>query len=209
MRNPGVHAEPYTEPARNRGLVVDGFLRTGDLGRLDAEGYLWITGRAKDLIIRGGHNIDPSLIEEAMARHPAVAFAGAVGQPDIRSGELPCVYVELVAGAEAGVEDLLAHARSHISEPAAMPKHLEILDELPKTAVGKVFKPDLRRRAIGRTFDAALAAAGSGARVAQVEEDRSRGLVAVIAPGPAGKADAAATETLRGFVVPWRWQDGD
>lgn len=208
VRNPGVHANVYTDPARNRGLVVEGYLRTGDLGRLDADGYLWITGRSKDLIIRGGHNIDPGLIEEAMMQHPAVAFAGAIGQPDPHSGELPCVYVELVAGADADVEGLLAHARSHIPEAAAVPKHLEILPELPKTAVGKVFKPDLRRRAIVRTFDAALAAASSGARVARVEEDRRRGLVAVIAPGPSPADDAVVGEALGPFVVPWRWQDG-
>ena len=133
-----------------------------------------------------GTTSTPAMIEEAMMQHPAVAFAGAIGQPDGRSGELPCVYVELVAGAEASVEALLAHARDHIPEPAAVPKHLEILPELPKTAVGKVFKPDLRRRAIARTFDAALAAASSGARVAMVEEDRRRGLVAVVAPRPGG-----------------------
>jgi len=207
VRNPGVHAEVYTDPARNRGLVVEGYLRTGDLGRLDAAGYLWITGRAKDLIIRGGHNIDPVRIEEAMMQHPAVAFAGAIGQPDAHAGELPCVYVELVAGAETTPEALLDHARGHISEPAAMPKHLEILPELPKTAVGKVFKPDLRRRAITRVFDAALAAASSGARVARVEEDRRRGLVAVIAPGPLRADDAVVPEPLGPFVVPWRWQD--
>ncbi len=86
-------------PARNRGVIAEGgFLRTGDLGRIDADGYIWITGRAKDLIIRGGHNIDPAMIEEALMQHPAVAFAGAIGQPDAHSGELPAVYVELVAG---------------------------------------------------------------------------------------------------------------
>ncbi len=74
-------------------------MRTGDLGRLDADGYLFITGRAKDLIIRGGHNIDPAEIEEALARHEAVAMVGAIGQPDAFAGELPCAYVELVKGA--------------------------------------------------------------------------------------------------------------
>ena len=88
-----------------------------------------------------------------------------------------------------------------------MPKHVEVLAELPKTAVGKVFKPDLRRRAVARIFDAALAAAGSGARVALVEEDRRRGLVAVVAPGPAGEGEPAVADALGVFVVPWRWQD--
>ena len=99
VKNPGVSADIYTDPARNRGVIADGgYLRTGDLGRIDADGYIWITGRAKDLIIRGGHNIDPAIIEDAMMQHPAVAFAGAIGQPDARAGELPAVYVELVGG---------------------------------------------------------------------------------------------------------------
>ena len=95
VSNPGVYAEhTYTEADKNDGLFADGeFLRTGDLGRIDEDGYLWITGRAKDLIIRGGHNIDPAVIEEALAGHPAVAVAGAIGQPDAHSGEIPAVYV--------------------------------------------------------------------------------------------------------------------
>ncbi len=191
VKNPGVNAETYTDPARNRGLMAEGgYLRTGDLGRIDADGYLWITGRAKDLIIRGGHNIDPALIEDALLQHPAVAVAGAIGQPDARAGELPAAYVELVAGSSADVEELITHARARIAEPAAVPKHLEILAELPKTAVGKVFKPDLRRRAIVRVFDAALAAAGSAARVAAVVEDPRRGLVAELRPGPGGRDEA-------------------
>ncbi len=153
-------------------------LRTGDLGRIDPDGYLWITGRAKDLIIRGGHNIDPAEIEEALLGHPAVAFAGAIGQPDAHSGELPCAYVELVGGATATDEELMEHARLHVHERAAQPKHIEILDELPKTAVGKVFKPDLRKLAITRVYDAALEKAGCPARVAAWCDDKKRGLVA-------------------------------
>ncbi|TPE53132.1 acyl-CoA synthetase [Amaricoccus solimangrovi] len=210
VRNPGVSPETYYDPAANaRMLTPDGYLRTGDLGRIDAEGYVWITGRAKDLIIRGGHNIDPAVIEEALARHPAVAFVGAIGQPDAHAGEVPAAYVELVAGAAAEAAELLAFARAGIAEKAAVPRHVEILDELPKTPVGKIFKPDLRRRAIGRVFDAALAEAGSGARVIEVVEDRRLGLVAELVPGRAGPDEDLdrVSRALGGFVAPWRWRE--
>ena len=93
-----------------------------------------------------------------------------------------------------------------IAEPAAVPRHLEILPELPKTAVGKVFKPDLRRRAIARVLDAALTAVGSESRVAEVVEDRRRGLVAVLAPGAGGPDEARVAEVLGRFTVPWQWR---
>ncbi len=200
-------APVYVEPDKNRGLLTaDGYLRTGDLGRLDADGYLWITGRAKDLIIRGGHNIDPAVIEEAVLRHPAVAIAGAIGQPDAHAGEVPAVYVELVAGGAADAEALLACLAEHLPEPAAMPRHVEVLEALPKTAVGKVFKPDLRRRAIARVYDAALEKAGLGARVGAVVEDRRLGLVAELVAGPEGAEETEAVRAaLAGFAGPWRW----
>jgi len=209
VSNPGVVAHgTYTEVAKNNGLYHEfggkSYLRSGDLGRLDAEGYLWITGRAKDLIIRGGHNIDPAEIEEALAGHEAVAMAGAIGQPDAHSGELPAVYVELVAGATASEKELYDFAVGLIPERAAYPKHIEILDELPKTAVGKVFKPDLRRRAIVRVLDASLKAAGQAAHVEAVVEDKKRGLVAKIARS--GEADdAKVSEVLGEFSVAWEW----
>ncbi|PWK55571.1 acyl-CoA synthetase [Roseicyclus mahoneyensis] len=206
VANPGVRmGDTYTETDKNRDLYYhDAYLRTGDLGRIDADGYLWITGRAKDLIIRGGHNIDPAEIEEALAGHPAVAFAGAIGQPDAFAGELPCVYLELVVGAEVSQDDLMDWCREHIHERAAIPKHLEILDELPKTAVGKVFKPDLRKRAIIRIYDAALSDAGLAARVDHVAEDKKQGLVAHLKRnGPVD--DAAVTKTLGEFTRPWVW----
>ncbi|WP_134724451.1 acyl-CoA synthetase [Paracoccus luteus] len=201
VANPGVfEGSTYTEADKNRDLFAEGrYLRTGDLGRLDADGYLWITGRAKDLIIRGGHNIDPAEIETALLSHPAVAVAGAIGQPDSFAGELPCVYVELVAGASASEAELMDHARRHIHERAAVPKHLEILPELPKTAVGKIFKPDLRRLAIARVLNGALS--GTGARVVEVAEDKKRGLVAKVARGSAD--EAALRAKLGEFTVPW------
>jgi acyl-CoA synthetase (AMP-forming)/AMP-acid ligase II len=183
-----------------------GYLRSGDLGRIDEDGYLWITGRAKDLIIRGGHNIDPAEIEEALAGHDAVAMVGAIGQPDAHSGELPCAYVELVAGANVSEDELLAYAGDHIAERAALPKHIEILGELPKTAVGKVFKPDLRRSAITRVYDSVLEENGQGARVAEVIEDKKRGLVARI-NGRASSDEAAVEKILGEFTGAWEWAE--
>ena len=207
VANPGVYeGSTYTETDKNKDLFAEGrFLRTGDLGRLDSEGYLYITGRAKDLIIRGGHNIDPALIEEALMGHPAVAFVGAIGQPDAHSGELPCAYVEVVKDAQVTVADLQAYAEKHIAERAAIPKYIEILPELPKTAVGKIFKPDLRRLAITRVYDATLKAAGVPAHVAEVIEDKKRGLVARLARDGATD-DAAVTGLLGNFTCAWEWQ---
>lgn len=206
VASPGVYeGSTYTEADKNHDLFAEGrFLRTGDLGRKDGDGYLWITGRAKDLIIRGGHNIDPAEIEEALLSHPAVAFAGAIGQPDGFAGELPCAYVELVAGAEVGVEALLEHACAHIHERSAIPKHIEILPELPKTAVGKIFKPELRKMAIRRVYGAALAAAGLPVTVADVVDDKKFGLTALLhRDGPV--EDKAVADCLGSFTRPWAW----
>lgn len=205
IASPGVfEGSTYTEEAKNLGLYAEGrYLRTGDLGQMDADGYLWITGRAKDLIIRGGHNIDPAMIEEALLSHPAVAFAGAVGQPDATAGELPCAYVELVAEARVTPKALLQHVTERIDERAAIPRHIEVLDELPKTAVGKVFKPDLRRRAITRVFDELFAEHKLEARVAEVVEDPRRGLVARI--DRRGADEAKLRELLGAFAIPWEW----
>ncbi|MBA3910860.1 MAG: acyl-CoA synthetase [Rhodobacter sp.] len=206
VSSPGVFdGSTYTEADKNKELFAEGrFLRTGDLGRMDADGYLFITGRAKDLIIRGGHNIDPAIIEEALMGHEAVAFVGAIGQPDPHAGELPAAYVELVKGASASVDDLMAYANQHIHERAALPKYIEVLPELPKTAIGKVFKPALRRMAITRTYNAALSDAGIPARVSAVVEDKKRGLVARLErSAPVG--DDAVAGILGQFNNPWEW----
>ncbi|MEL6409096.1 MAG: acyl-CoA synthetase [Pseudomonadota bacterium] len=208
ISNPGVYAgNTYTEAAKNADLYHhEEYLRTGDLGRIDPDGYLWITGRAKDLIIRGGHNIDPAEIEEALVKHDQVAMAGAIGQPDAHAGEIPCVYVELVEGGNATSEELLTHCKEHVQERAAHPKHLEILPELPKTAVGKVFKPDLRKSAITRIYNAALGEAGIGAEVTSVIDDKKRGLVAQLSK--TGEVDEAAMGKVLGeFTRPWEWVD--
>lgn len=209
VSNPGVFAgSTYTEEDKNVDLYYPGegsnepkFLRTGDLGRLDEDGYLWITGRAKDLIIRGGHNIDPAEIEEALAGHDQVAFAGAIGQPDAHAGEIPCVYVELVSGATVTEDDLMDFCKEHVHERAAHPKYIEVMDELPKTAVGKIFKPDLRKAAITRIYNSALSKAGLESRVVSVVEDKKRGLVAHVVMNGADEADVS--KVLGDFTRPW------
>ncbi|GAB1364255.1 hypothetical protein MASR1M32_34910 [Rhodobacter sp.] len=99
----------------------------------------------------------------------------------------------------------MAYAEKHIAERAAVPKYIEILPELPKTAVGKIFKPDLRRLAITRVYDATLKAAGVPAHVAEVIEDKKRGLVARLARDGATD-DAAVAELLGNFTCAWEWQ---
>lgn len=180
ISNPGVYAgHTYVVSANNKGLFAEkNYLRTGDLGRLDKDGFLWITGRAKDLIIRGGHNIDPAMIEDALAKHPDVAFAGAIGQPDAHSGEVPAAYVELCEGSQLTSEQLMEYAQAEVPERAAVPKYIEIMPELPKTAVGKIFKPDLRKSAITRVLNGQFAEANLPVKVQSVIENKERGLVA-------------------------------
>ncbi len=123
---------------------VDGWLDTGDLGHLDNDGYLWLQGRAKDLIIRGGHNIDPRMIEEALSAHPAVVLVGAVGQPDGYAGEVPIAYVTLSKKDSISQDELESFAREAVSERPAAPRRIEIIEEMPLTTVGKIYKPTLR-----------------------------------------------------------------
>ena len=139
-----------------------------------------------------------------MAGHPAIAFAGAIGQPDAHAGEIPCVYVELTDGGAVTVDELMAFCAKNIHERAAHPKYIEILDELPKTAVGKIFKPDLRKRAIMRIYNAALANADVAAEVKEVIEDKKRGLVAqVVRTGTVQDEDVV--KALGAFIRPWEW----
>ncbi len=132
----------YKSDAQNaKAWARPGWLNTGDLGRFDADGYLWLAGRAKDIIIRGGHNIDPAVIEEALNLHSAVETAAGTGKPDARVGEMPVAFVTLRPGLSATSDELAAFARDNVSERAAAPTSVTILDAMPLTAVGKIFKP--------------------------------------------------------------------
>ena len=205
VNNPGVLVgKTYTDTQKNENLFVfDTHLRTGDLGKLDGDGFLWITGRAKDLIIRGGHNVDPAVIEDALSGHANVAMVGAVGQPDSYLGESPCAYVELMKDSKTDAEELLKFVQEKLNNKLEMPVYIEILSELPKTPVGKIFKPDLRRRAISRVFDSELKRREIKASVSEVIEDKVSGLTALITVSPDIKSEVIDS-ALNQFTVPWK-----
>lgn len=119
------------------------WLDTGDLGRLDRDGRLWITGRAKEIIIRSGHNIDPLTVEEPLQRHPDVRLVAAVARPDAVAGEVVVAFVELVDDASTTVEELERFANANIHERAAWPKKIVVLESLPLTPIGKIHKRTL------------------------------------------------------------------
>ncbi|MEG0343581.1 MAG: AMP-binding protein [Acinetobacter sp.] len=142
----------YLNATQGADNFTDGYLNSGDLGHIDADGKLFLSGRSKDLIIRGEHNIDPVMIEEVLALHPAVAAAAAVGQPDSYAGERPVCYVTLKPNQAVTAEELLTFAQNGIPERPAWPCAIHILDELPLTGVGKIYKPALRANAALRVI---------------------------------------------------------
>lgn len=142
----------YLNPADTaKAFTPYGWLITGDIGWIDEQERLRLSGRAKDLIIRSGHNIDPRVIEDAVGAHPAVKFAAAVGAPDAYAGELPVVFVALHAGEQASADELLRFAAARVDEPPARPRHVYIVDAMPMTNVGKIYKPELRAMATQAT----------------------------------------------------------
>jgi fatty-acyl-CoA synthase len=208
MRGPQV-TPGYLDPRHDRGaMLAEGWLDSGDLGRVDADGYVWLTGRSKDLIIRGGHNIDPIVIEEALCRHPAVETVAAVGLPDTYAGELPMAFVQLRPGAAATEEELREFCRKEIPERAAVPVQVALIPVMPLTGVGKIYKPALRLEAAQLAFEAALAplkAEGVKAEVI-VRNDPTHGTLAVVRvmEAPASKHDELVkrcAELLGGYQL--------
>lgn len=200
VKGPNVFTGYLNEQA-NEGLFVDdGWMLTGDLGRVDEDGYFWLTGRAKDIIIRGGHNIDPSLAEEALAGHPHVSLVAVVGQIDSYAGEVPIAYVTMTGAGAATADELQAFARKKVPERAAAPLRVEILSDMPVTAVGKIFKPALRRKAAAFALHAALKDAGVDAEIT-VTDDEQRGDVAHLTTNA---ADEALSDALSGFHIAWQ-----
>jgi fatty-acyl-CoA synthase len=204
----------YLEPKYNEGVFTrDGWFNSGDLGRFDADGYLWLTGRVKDVIIRGGHNIDPSVIEETLLKHRDVVLAAAVSKPDAYAGELPVAYVQLVAGARATAEEIRDFALAHIPERAAAPKDIIIVEKMPLTDVQKPAKVELRRDAARRAFRDVLADVADGKITVDMVADPVKGNVAVIsvadAAGVRSDVEAKINERMKAFTIPYavRWTD--
>ncbi len=204
MRGPNIFLG-YLSPRRSGprlwsdGKLTDGWLDTGDLGSVDDDGFVRLAGRAKDLIIRGGHNIDPATIEDALLAHRDVTAAAAVGRPDLHAGEVPVAFVTLGASSTLTAEELAAWAADHVPERAAAPKRVEVVDAIPMTAVGKQYKPELRRRA-----------AEQAARSAVTDPKLSEAVRAVLIDGaleiqvPHSDHDNDVRDALSSFA--WRWR---
>ncbi|WP_009476552.1 acyl-CoA synthetase [Rhodococcus sp. JVH1] len=187
------------------GKLVDGWLDTGDLGHVDADGFVHLTGRVKDLIIRGGHNIDRAGIEDALLTHPDVTGAAAVGRPDRHAGEIPVAYVTLAPGAEVSEGTLLAWTTERVPEAAAAPKSVTVLDALPVTDVGKPYKLALRADAARRVTEGALARVTGVHRVDAIVEDGSVVVVVIVTAAAGHEADIKTA--LDRYPLTWRIED--
>ena len=151
----------FLDPADDaKAFTGDGWLATGDLGWLDNDGRLNLSGRSKDLIIRSGHNLDPKVLEDALSAHPAVQLCAAVGAPDAYAGELPVLFATLKPGASVSEEELLAFASARVDEAPAKPKSVTVIEQMPVTNVGKIFKPELRLLAAIKVATALVAELG-------------------------------------------------
>ncbi len=145
-RGPSHMIEYFKDDEQTAALFTpEGFSRSGDLGRMDQDGYVRVTGRLKDIIIRGGMNISAREIEDHLVRHPAIASVAVVGMPDERLGEKACAYVVLAEPSAAlTLKDITAYLRDQKLATQKLPERLEIVSALPMTATGKVQKGILR-----------------------------------------------------------------
>jgi len=190
----------YVDPAQTEAAFHQGWLRTGDICRIDADGFVFIMGRAKDVIIRGGHNIDPRTIEDAALGFPGVGLAAAVGRPDAHAGEVPMLFVSPQPGILIDQQALADYVRERIMEAPARPRTVAIIADMPVTAVGKIFKPKLREIAARAAARELLKAEGLLDDVSvEAITDPSRGLYLQV-EAPAGKA-AEVKRLLQRFPI--------
>jgi fatty-acyl-CoA synthase len=180
----------FVDPADTaKAFTAEGWLATGDLGWLDGEERLNLSGRSKDLIIRSGHNIDPKTIEDALGAHPAVQLCAAVGAPDAYAGELPVAFATLVPGMKASEAELLAFTAARVDEAPAKPKSVVVIEHMPMTNVGKIYKPELRALAARKVAEALVGEACAALGLAawpEVQADGESALKVVIDAAAAG-----------------------
>jgi cyclohexanecarboxylate-CoA ligase len=136
----------YVDPELNKDCFdADGYFHTGDLGRMDSEGYIEITGRLKDIIIRGGENISVKEIEDLLHTHPCISDVACVAMPDAKLGEKACAYVTTREGATLTFEEMVNFLTKQGLSKRKIPERLEIIKEFPRTPSGKIIKAELRK----------------------------------------------------------------
>lgn len=202
----------YVDERQNDELfVVDGpagavWANTGDIGALDEAGNVWVFGREKDLIVRGGHKIDPRVIEEALQQHHAVQVSAAIGRPDARRGEMPVAYVQLKPGVLASEAELLSFCAARIQENASIPVEVTVLPVMPMTAVGKIAKPALRVSELKKVATAVAAqAAGQGSILGvDVDEQTGRPTAVVRVQAPLARHKELIAQ-LRAAFIPFEF----
>lgn len=172
---------------------------TGDLGTVDETGHIWMFGRAKDVIVRGGHNIDPRMIEEVLVCHPAVQVAAAIGKPDAAKGEMPIAYVQLKEGQHVEPNELIALCKDKVQERAGVPVEIHVIPAMPMTAVGKINKPSLRIDATRRVASEVAAEIVGGAVEVRVDESGRRPKVIVQARVAANRVGSVQAQLEGAF----------
>jgi len=197
-------------------LLEGGWLVTGDLGYMNEEKRLFLTGREKDLIIRSGHNIDPASIEQVADAHPAVKLSAAVGMPDEYAGEVPILFVVKAPGEDLDLAELETYMAGHITEPPAKPKKIIEIAEMPTTTVGKIFKPTLRELGVKEKTRQTLSKHIDPGTIVEIRteplKDGKTNVTAVIDPGGApadkqaieGKIIEAFTDLPINLEIEWK-----
>ena len=201
----------YVDPRHNQGVLTDdGWLITGDIGYLTEDERLVLTGREKDLIVRSGHNIDPAAIEDVANQFPGVQMSSAVGMPDAYAGEVPILFVVPSPGHAIDVRELQAHIERNIHEPPAKPKRVVLLDSLPVTAVGKIFKPALRDLAVKEKVRAEIDRIFGAATKAEIhvgKDDQLNTLVRIAVASADVTRMQALAESLSSLPQSYRIED--
>lgn len=197
----------YMDPDHNkRAWAKEEWLNTGDLARQDPDGYFWLTGRSKELIRRSGHNIDPAVIEHPLYKLEGIQVAAAVSKPDSYAGEVVCLYVQLKPGSNLTEPDIMDYLKQNIGERAAIPKEIILIDSMPLTAVGKIFKPALHWDAVRRTFEGELSVLKDEVEFCSVSvgEDKTVGNVATVTARASAEIEKENIERrIREILAPY------